>query len=118
MERRIALGGALVLATFIWVFATTHKARAHDPQTHQADSLSEAKSDAYGVCCDGKDYLRVTDWETTDKGFRVYAHGKWYEASRSVKVSNMQNPDGEAKVWINGPVEAQYIRCFMPGTLG
>lgn len=110
------LGAAALLAFFMTIFATTHHPRAHSPDTHQADDLSNAKSDAYGVCCNGEDYVRVSTWETTAEGYRVMYKGQWFEASRRVKVSNMDNPDGEAKVWINGPEGGPfYIRCFMPG---
>jgi hypothetical protein len=111
---------SLCAVAFCGLVVTTKKAQAHDPQTYQADSLADAKSDAYGVCCNGDDYtkVRVNEWEPTDTGWRVRWQGKWYDAPRRTKVSNMDNPDGEAKVWINGPDGGPfYVRCFMPGQL-
>lgn len=111
---------SLCAAVFCGVAFNTKKAHSHDPQTHQTDALSEAHSDAYGRCCSGDDYLyvRVQDWETTATGYRVLYKGQWLEAPRSVKVRNVANPDGEAKVWIFGEPDTIYIRCFMPGSLG
>lgn len=110
---------ALCAAAFCGIVVNTKKASAHDPRTHLADALSEAKSDAYGRCCSGDDYMyvRVQDWETTETGYRVRIGGKWLNAGRNVKVNNMTNPDGEAKVWVFGDGETTYIRCFLPGTL-
>lgn len=95
----------------------TGKAHAHDPSTHQADDLSKATSEAFGSCCVGDDYnkLRVGEWETTETGYRVFYKGRWLEGSRRTKVSNMENPDGEAKAWIFGEGDTAYIRCFMAG---
>lgn len=104
---------ALCTVSFLAVWSST--GRAHDPMTHQVDELANAKSDAYGVCCSGDDYVRVSTWETTATGYRVMYKGQWFDASRDTKVSNMDNPDGEAKVWINGVEGAWYVRCFMPG---
>lgn len=120
-HQKLYLTMALILAVLMLSFILWPKAaRAHDPQTHQVDDLANAKSDAFGTCCNGDDYvyIRVSDWETTDTGYRIFVNGRWLEAKRNVKVSNMQNPDGEAKVWINGPKDDPYVRCFMPGALG
>lgn len=106
----------LTTIVFCGVALTTKRAHSHDPLTH-ANDLSEARSEAFGSCCDGTDFLRVTLWERTETGFRIFVHGKWMEAGHTVKVNNMQNPDGEAKVWVNGPKDAPYVRCFMPGVL-
>lgn len=93
------------------------KAHAHDLDTHQADDLSKATSEAFGSCCVGDDYAKlvVGEWETTQTGYRVFYKGRWLEASRRVKVSNRENPDGEAKAWIFGEGDTAYIRCFMAG---
>lgn len=107
----------LALCMLAFIFTGGSRALAHNPETHQADPLSEARSEAFGTCCSGDDFLRVTLWERTDLGFRIYVAGRWMEAGHRVKVSNMENPDGEAKVWVNGPKDAPYVRCFMPGSL-
>lgn len=109
------LAGATVLAVVLLDVALTHKAKAHDPDTHQADDLSKSKSDAYGLCCNGTDYVRISTWESTAAGYRVFYKGEWIEGSRSVKVNNMENPDGEAKAWIYYTEGKPYIRCFMAG---
>lgn len=118
--RKLYLLTAACLAVFLIMYATSHKAHAHNPDTHQADDLSKATSDAFGSCCVGDDYskLVVGEWETTETGYRVFYKGRWLEASRRVKVNNMENPDGEAKAWIFGEGDTAYIRCFMVGTLG
>lgn len=112
----------LLIAVAVVVFATMvalkpKKAHAHDPNTHQADDLSKATSEAFGSCCVGDDYskLVVGEWETTETGYRVFYKGRWLEGSRRTKVSNMENPDGEAKAWIFGEGDTAYIRCFMAG---
>jgi hypothetical protein len=110
---------SLCAAVFCGVAFNTKKAHSHDPLTHQANELAEAKSEAYGKCCDGSDfaYVRVQDWETTDTGYRVRIGNRWLEAPRSVKVRNVPNIDGEAKVWVYGSGDTMYIRCFLEGAL-
>lgn len=110
------IGAALLIAFMLaFTFSGGSRAWAHDPLTHQADSLADARSEAFGQCCDGTDYHRVETWETTATGYRVMYKGQWLEGSRRVKVNNMDNPDGEAKVWIYGEPDTPYIRCFMQG---
>ncbi len=118
MHWTATLAAILSLAMLAFIFGGGHKAYAHDPQTHQADSLSEARSKMFGSCCIGDDYqkIRVENWETTDNGWRVLYHGQWLDVPKLAKVSNMTNPDGEAKAWIFN-AEAPYVRCFMPGTV-
>lgn len=41
----LLLLGSVVIAIFMLMLMVTPKARAHDPQTHQADDLSKAISD-------------------------------------------------------------------------
>lgn len=111
------LVGAVVLAAVICDVAFSPKARAHNPDTHQVDDLGEAKSKLYGSCCVGDDYqkLRTENWETTATGWRVFHKGRWLEVPKLAKVYNMDNPDGEAKVWIFGADGEEYVRCFMAG---
>lgn len=113
----LKLLAAAGLALAMLTFACGHKAHAHDPANHQADDLSKATSEAFGSCCVGDDYnkLVVGEWETTETGYRVFYKGRWLEGSRRTKVSNMENPDGEAKAWIFGEGDTAYIRCFMAG---
>lgn len=122
-QRRAIVDFLLVLAcVFLFVMICVvnfpRKAHAHDPGTHQEDSLANAKSDAYGLCCNGQDWSRISTWETTATGYRIMYKGEWLEGSRRVKVNNMQNPDGEAKAWIYFMDDKPYIRCFMAGALG
>lgn len=107
--------GATALAVYLLMFACGHKAHAHNPDTHQPDALSDARSDAYGMCCSGDDYVRISTWETMATGYRIMYKGEWLEGSRGVKVNNMENPDGEAKAWIYNMGGKPYIRCFMAG---
>jgi hypothetical protein len=111
------LVGAAILIAFMLTFTFTggHRAWAHDPETHQANSLADAYSQAYGKCCTGDDYVLISTWERTDTGYRVMYQGQWLDVAQNVKVSNMVNPDGEAKAWIFGEPETPYVRCFMPG---
>ncbi len=111
------LVGAIVLTIVLLNIILVPRARAHNPDTHQADDLSKAQSEAFGSCCVGDDYkkLVVGEWETTATGYRVFYKGRWLEGTRRVKVNNMENPDGEAKAWIFGEGDTAYIRCFMAG---
>lgn len=103
---------------FYLAFCST--GHAHNPDTHQMDELGDAYSEAYGKCCVGDDYhkLRVEQWESTDTGWRVNWHGQWLDVPRNARVKNVQNPDGDAKVWVFGEPHNTYVRCFMPGALG
>lgn len=91
------------------------RAHAHDPDTHQADDLAKATSAAYGLCCNGKDWIRIETWESMPSGYRILYKGEWLDAPRTVRVNNMENPDGEAKAWIYYMGQKPYIRCFMAG---
>lgn len=110
---------AVVSLLFITGLVHIKRAHAHDPSTHQADSLSEAKSKLYGSCCIGDDYqkIRVEEWEPTATGWRVLHKGQWLDVPKLAKVDNMTNPDGDAKAWIFN-AENPYVRCFMPGAMG
>ena len=112
------VGAAVLACVLVDCALMPHKAHAHNPLTHAADNLSDATSDAYGVCCSGDDYHIIQEWETTATGYRIKFKGEWIEAKRNVKVSNMTNPDGEAKAWIYYSEQRPYIRCFMEGALG
>lgn len=107
----------LCVLMLAFIFTGGHRAWAHSPDTHQADELSDAYSDAYGKCCVGDDYhkLRIEQWETTDTGWRINWHGQWLDVPRRARVSNMDNPDGDAKAWVFGEPDTTYVRCFMPG---
>lgn len=119
MHWTATLAAILTVFMLVFIFGGGHRAYAHDPATHQADDLSDARSEAYGTCCVGDDYhkLRVEQWEPTDNGWRILYKGQWLDASRRTKVKNMPNPDGDAKVWIFNE-ETPYVRCFMPGAQG
>jgi len=97
--------------------AWTPTVQAHDPLTHQANSFSSAKNKSNKPCCDGSDYTYVNpgSWERTDKGFRIRVEGKEVEIPADAEVSNMKNPDGEAKVWLYLDGNVLRARCFMPG---
>ncbi len=110
----LLLLGSVVLAIFMFIAVYGTKARAHSPDTHQTDSLADAKSEAYGLCCNGEDWVRISQWETTASGYRIFYKGEWLEGSRSVKVRNIPNPDADAKAWIYYMEGKPYIRCFMP----
>ncbi len=109
----------LLVLALGFIFGGGHKAYAHDPNTHQPDSLSEARSKLFGSCCIGDDYqkIRVENWETTATGWRVFYKGKWLDVPKLAKVYNMDNPDGEAKAWIFNDTDP-YVRCFMAGAQG
>lgn len=113
------LAAALSVLMLAFIVTGGHKAWAHNPDTHQADDLGNAYSEAYGKCCIGDDYhkLRIEEWEPTEKGWRIRWHGEWLEVPRNAKVKNMRNPDGDAKAWVFGEPDTIYVRCFMPGAL-
>lgn len=109
---------AAFLAAFMVIYATSpRKSWAHDPNTHLADGFSAAKSKKGDLCCDGKDYTYVSprSWERTDKGYRIRVHGRWVDVPADALVTNMVNPDGEAKVWLYEEGGQFFARCFMPG---
>lgn len=127
LRYRAALAGTVSshwligLAMFLAFFMGAYSAKAHDPNTHQATELSNARSKIGGQCCDGTDYAHVSPsaWERTDTGFRIKFGQAWIEVPQDAVVHNMKNPDGEAKVWIgldeNG---VPFVRCFMSGMEG
>lgn len=95
------------------------KALAHDPNTHLADALSNARSKSGGLCCNGKDYTRISSWERTDNGYRIHFGGDWVHFPKEAEVNNMHNPDGEAKAWVAFDESgAPFVRCFMRGAEG
>jgi hypothetical protein len=104
------IGLALIL--IVW-FHTG--AQAHDPRTHQVTSLGSAKSKAGTLCCDGKDYTIPSNWERTPDGFRVLIRDTWLTVPKDAVVSNVPNPDIEAKVWLLTAEGVMLVRCFMPG---
>jgi hypothetical protein len=109
---------SLCCVAFAAVVIPAKKAHSHDPNTHQANELANARSKQGGLCCDGTDYTYVTpySWERTEKGYRVHLKGAWLEIPKDFEVNNMRNPDGEAKVWIVfDEMGAPFVRCFMPG---
>jgi hypothetical protein len=115
------LFAATALAALMLAFTFTGGSRAwaHDPNTHQANDLANAKSKVGGICCDGKDYHLISTWERTDLGYRIHFGGQWVHLPREAEVNNMPNPDGEAKAWVafdEGGVP--YVRCFMRGMEG
>lgn len=118
VARDLAIVGILALL-FLVMCTELKRARAHNPDTHQADALSEAYSEAYGKCCLGDDYhkLRVEEWETTSTGWRAKWHGQWLDIPKSARVRNVMNPDGDAKIWVFGEPDSTYVRCFMPGAV-
>ena len=113
----------LVAALLLMALSITYtvmggrKAFAHDPHTHLADAFSTAKSKSGTLCCDGNDYTYVSpsSWERTDTGFRVYVQKQWVDIPIDALVTNMTNPDGEAKVWLYTDSGQVFARCFMPG---
>lgn len=119
LMRDVLVVVAAIACFALLVSSLSHKAHAHNPQTHQPDALSSAYSDAYGKCCSGFDYnnLRTEEWEPTATGWRVKWHGQWLDVPRSAKVKNMTNPDGDAKVWVYGEPSNTYVRCFLPGAM-
>jgi len=116
------LMGACGLAALMLAFTFTGGTRAwaHDPKTHQADGYSQARSKKGTLCCDGSDYTYVapSSWERTDAGFRVFTQGQWVDVPADALVVNMQNPDGEAKVWLYSDGGKLFARCFMRGMEG
>lgn len=88
---------------------------AHDPLTHQANSLGTARSVQWGLCCDGKDYIVPADWEPVEGGYRVLINKVWLPVPKEAEVTNMKNPDLEAKVWLLQGEGEVYVRCFMRG---
>lgn len=121
MERRIALGGALVLATFIWVFATTHKARAHE---HYSDWKVPGTQ---GSCCnervekDGHETgdCEVARFEVREGNWYVYIRQleRWLPVPESTLLRE-KNPDPSG---IDGHVcwnPARSIVCARPPTGG
>lgn len=110
------IGIAAVLAVFMLTHTFTPKARAHDPHTHQANELANARSKQGGLCCDGKDYVLISTWERTEKGYRIHFGGQWMHLTHDAEVHNMPNPDGEAKAWIAlDESGVPFVRCFMRG---
>lgn len=113
------LGLAAILAVFMLSVSFSPKARAHDPNTHQANELSNARSKHGGLCCNGEDYTRISTWERTDKGYRIHFGGQWVNLPREAEVNNMHNPDGEAKAWVFFDENGEpFVRCFMRGAEG
>lgn len=108
---------AICAVLFAGLTVKTKTAHAHDPQTHLVNGLSEARSKANSLCCDGSDYTYVNprSWERTDKGFRVYVHDQWVTVPAEAEVGNMRNPDGEAKAWLYLDEGVWHVRCFMVG---
>lgn len=104
-----------LLAMWLLVVAFPVGALAHDPHTHQANALADAKSKSGGLCCDGKDYTIPDDWRRTETGYKVMIGTTWYEVPKDAEVNNMRNPDAEAKVWIYNAEGETWIRCFLPG---
>jgi hypothetical protein len=90
--------------------------QAHEPQTHQANELADARNKVGGMCCDGQDYEIPLDWKRTDFGFRIklVGHG-WLDADAQVEVANKKK-DGEARAWLySDEMGGWHVRCFMPG---
>lgn len=111
-----AIISALMLA---FIFTGGTRAWAHDPNTHQADELANARSKIGGLCCDGKDYTRVSTWERTERGYRIHFGGRWVHFPKEAEVDNMHNPDGEAKAWVAFDEQGEpFVRCFMRGAEG
>jgi hypothetical protein len=110
------IGIAAILAVFMLTQTFTTKARAHDPNTHLANDLANAKSKIGGLCCNGKDYHLISTWERTDQGYRIHFGGQWVDLPKEAEVDNMHNPDGEAKAWVVfDEGGTPYVRCFMRG---
>lgn len=112
------VGLASILAVFMLAFTFTggSKAWAHNPHTHQVDELANARSPRGGLCCDGKDYFIPSSWEREDTGYRIHFGGKWILVPKDAEVTNMRNPDGEAKAWLIFDESGEpLVRCFMPG---
>ena len=113
------IGAAGVLIVFMLAFTFTGGTRAwaHDPNTHLADGYATARSKKGTLCCDGSDYTYVSprSWERTQTGYRVHVQGKWVDVPADALVTNMKNPDGEAKVWLYTDGDKPFARCFMPG---
>lgn len=104
------------LAALLLVALLPLGALAHDPHTHQVNTLGDAKSKAGGLCCDGKDYTIPNDWRRTDAGgYRVLIGKDWLDVPKDAEVLNMRNPDAEAKVWLYHAEGEPIVRCFMPG---
>ncbi len=94
------------------------RVHGHDPYTHQANSLSDARSPKGGLCCDGKDYNVPQDWKQKDEGgYKVLIGKQWLDVPPEAEVTNMKNPDMEAKVWLYYINGEQTVRCFLPGGL-
>lgn len=104
------------IGLFLLVCSFPMETSAHDPHTHLANQLGAARSHAFGLCCDGKDYIIPTDWQRSDIGYRVLIGTRWHDVPKEAEVTNMRNPDMEAKVWLLQSEGETWIRCFMPGT--
>lgn len=89
----------------------------HDPHTHQVNSLSDARSVQWGLCCNGKDYTVPNDWKQVEGGYKVLIGTVWLDVPKEAEVTNMRNPDMEAKVWLLQGEGETYVRCFLPGAM-
>lgn len=109
--------GIFLAGTGMASIVVAARVHGHDPLTHQANALSDARSTGWGLCCNGKDYTVPKDWSRNDDGsYRVLIDKAWLPVPKEAEVTNMRNPDMEAKVWfIYGEGEV-FVRCFMPGS--
>lgn len=94
---------------------TATRVHGHDPLTHQVNSLGDARSIGWGLCCNGKDYIVPKDWKQVEGGYKVLIGTVWLDVPKDAEVTNMQNPDMEAKVWLLQGEGESYVRCFMRG---
>ncbi len=92
------------------------RVHAHDPHTHQANALADAKSPLHGLCCSGDDYIIPGDWSQNEDGsYHVLIGKDWIDVPKEAEVTNMKNPDMEAKAWVYYLNGKPVARCFMPG---
>lgn len=91
------------------------RVHGHDPLTHQVNSLSAARSPQGGLCCTGNDYVVPQDWKQSGVGYKVLIGAVWLDVPKEAEVTNMRNPDMEAKVWLMYMEGEQIVRCFLPG---
>lgn len=109
MERRIALGGALVLATFIWVFATTHKAKGHE---HEGVNYSEWKDSRGYSCCNDSDCQPTVGYSNDDGSWTAMFQGRKVIVPME-KILRIPSPDGRSHICMSPTGSVPY--CFVGG---
>ena len=109
----------LVIFVTMLSISTIGRARAHDYQHPELNSLYESLHSGKGPCCDGSDAKRVDDaaWESKDGHYRVRIGEEWVDVPNEAIVPG-PNLAGRTMVWPYYQNGQTKVRCFMPGSMG